>query len=84
VIVTPEVGLASMVRDFQCGIVVDGSAREIAAAVSQLDTNLTLATQLGSRGCAAARAHLSWSAVAEQMERAYESAMRAKLCGSRS
>jgi glycosyltransferase involved in cell wall biosynthesis len=71
VIVTPEVGLASLVRDSGAGVVVDGAPPVLAAAVCALMRDSTQRRLMGERGRLAAKGQLSWHSAAERMESAY-------------
>jgi glycosyltransferase involved in cell wall biosynthesis len=71
VIVTPEVGLASLVRESGAGMVVDGAPKILAAAVRTLLHDSTGRRSMGERGRLAARDKLSWKAAAGQMESLY-------------
>lgn len=75
VIVTPEVGLADVVSGSGGGWVVNGTAKELAAAIEQVSSDAPLRHDAGERGRAAVRRRFTWPAVAEQMERVYEYAM---------
>jgi glycosyltransferase involved in cell wall biosynthesis len=72
VIVTPEVGIAGLVRDSGAGLVVDGSPDRLAAALSTLVTDRNHGAAMGERGRATAQ-RFGWDAIAIQMERLYES-----------
>jgi glycosyltransferase involved in cell wall biosynthesis len=75
VIVTPEVGLAPAVQSSGAGIVVNGNSEDLGAAISSVIADPRRRALMGQRGRAAA-AGFSWPAVAEQMERLYESVVR--------
>ena len=75
VIVTPEVGLAPAVQSSGAGIVVNGNSEDLGAAISSVIADPQRRALMGQRGKAAA-AGFSWPAVAEQMERLYESVVR--------
>jgi glycosyltransferase involved in cell wall biosynthesis len=68
VAVTPEVGLAAMVRETGAGIVADGdlgeALRDLLADPARLDA-------MGRRGAAAVRERFGWAPVALEMERLY-------------
>ncbi len=74
VVVTPEVGLATVVREVGAGVVVEGDPARLAAALSGLLADRAAADAMGRRGAAAARERFSWEAVATRMEAAYETA----------
>jgi glycosyltransferase involved in cell wall biosynthesis len=71
VVVTPEVGMAALVRETDAGIVVSGEARELADAVHVLDSDADLRHRLGANGRRAVAEHLSPRSVAQQMEQVY-------------
>lgn len=71
VIVTARVGLAELVREVDCGLIVEGDPASLAAAVNRLESDDALRARLGANGQAAARERLSWRAAAEQMEAVY-------------
>lgn len=72
VIVTPEVGIASLVRESGAGMVVDGTPRTLAAAIRALMEDPTNRRLMGERGQIAVRRHLSWESVAIRMEDMYK------------
>jgi glycosyltransferase involved in cell wall biosynthesis len=70
VAVTPEVGLAEVVREERAGIVVDGDPAVLGDALRKLLADPDL-DAMGRRGAQAARRRFGWEAVAEQMEGVY-------------
>jgi glycosyltransferase involved in cell wall biosynthesis len=72
VIVTPEVGAASIVQDTRSGFVVEGDPGKLGPAIARMLADPGEARQMGERGQAAARARFSWDAVAARMESLYE------------
>jgi glycosyltransferase involved in cell wall biosynthesis len=83
VVVTPEVGLASLVRESGAGVVVDGEPRKLAAAVRTLLEEPTNRRIMGERGWFTARRHLSCDSAATRMESLYEEIIgKADLTGS--
>ena len=72
VVVTPEVGLASLVREFGAGVVIDGAPRILAEAISTLLQDSTNRHLMGERGQLTAQRYLSWGSVASRMESVYE------------
>jgi glycosyltransferase involved in cell wall biosynthesis len=72
VVVTPEVGLAQAVRETGAGIVAEGDLGEVLRAL--LDDRRRL-DEMGRRGAEAVRERFGWSAVAAEMESAYERVM---------
>lgn len=71
VIVTPEVGVAEVVRETGAGLVVDGAPEALGAALERLSGSPALRRQLGERGRRAAAEFFTWEAVAARMEAAY-------------
>lgn len=71
VVVTPEVGVAGIVRDSGAGLVVDGAAEPLGAALASLCADEPLRNAMGERGRVAALGH-TWAAAAEAMERVYQ------------
>ena len=69
VAVTPEVGLAAMVREDGAGIVADG---DLGAALRDLLADPAGLDEMGRRGAATVRERFGWTAVAEEMEAVYE------------
>jgi glycosyltransferase involved in cell wall biosynthesis len=70
VLITPEVGLASLVRDSGAGLVIDGAPRAVADAVQSVLMDSVKRRNMSERGRAAARS-LSWKSVAGDMQDAY-------------
>lgn len=73
VIVTPEVGLATIVSDTGAGLVIDGWPETLGRAISDLLTDPLQRGQMGTAGRNAARQLFSWDAIADQMETLYSS-----------
>ena len=71
VVVTPEVGLATAIRESGAGVVVDGSPELLSAALRSLLADLEKREQMGNAGARVARNKLSWGAIACQMEAVY-------------
>ena len=76
VIVSKDVGLADTVLATRAGLVVDGDADTLGAAMSRLFGDAALRQEMGERGRAAAHAQYSWPVVAGQMEDLYSSLLR--------
>lgn len=72
VVVSPEVGIASLVAKAGAGIVTPNEPWMLAAAIRSLSNNSARREECGRRGREAVHAHLSWSSVAERTERLYE------------
>lgn len=73
VAVTPEVGIASLVRAVGAGIVASGTPNEFAAAVRALLADPPQRSEMGRRGTETALTTLSWDGVASQTEQLYRS-----------
>lgn len=71
VVVTPEVGLADLVRTSGAGWVIDGAPAPLGAGLANLVADSQLRETMGARGRSAARAY-AWSAIAERMDCAYQ------------
>jgi glycosyltransferase involved in cell wall biosynthesis len=76
VVVTPQVGLASLVRESGAGVVVDGDPKILAEAIRALLHDAARRRLMGERGRFTARQRLSWTSVAEQMESLYQGLRR--------
>ncbi len=73
VVVTPEVGLASLVAERGAGIVADGDPALLAQAVNALRLDESRRKKCGAAGRRAALDSLTWDAVAGQVDRLYQS-----------
>jgi glycosyltransferase involved in cell wall biosynthesis len=71
VVITPDVGLAKLVREVGCGIITPGEPRILAQAITDLQKNDLQRRRLGALGRQAAIERLSWAGVASQMEAEY-------------
>ena len=76
VAVTPEVGLAGVVREEKVGIVADGDPVILGEALRALLADPDREA-MGLRGAEAARRRFGWEAVAREMEEVYRGLMRA-------
>ena len=70
VVVTPEVGAASLVREADAGVVVSGEPATLSAALARLFGDVEQANAMGARGRALTTRY-SWDAVASRMETLY-------------
>jgi glycosyltransferase involved in cell wall biosynthesis len=70
-IVTPEVGAAEAVAQSGGGLVVDGAAEPLGAAIASLIDDPARAAAMGEAGRQYVRRHYSWQGVAGQMEALY-------------
>lgn len=73
VVTTPEVGASAIVRAAQAGIVTDGAAGPLSAAIARLVGDADLARAMGAAGQHHAIAHYAWGGVSAQMEQLYAS-----------
>jgi len=73
VVVTPEVGAATIVREARGGIVVQGDPEPFGAAINRLINDSTLARSMGESGRRYVFEHYAWTLIAAQMEVLYES-----------
>ena len=72
VVLTAEVGIASIVEATGAGLVVDGAAETLATAIQDLLADPQRRAEMGRRGAAVAKAQLSWSGVAASAEDLYQ------------
>lgn len=78
VVVTPEVGLAQLVRDSGAGVVTSGEPAAFAKAINDLNADTVGRRRMGKLGHLAAKERLSWDAIAAQMAQAYARAALAR------
>jgi len=76
VVLTAEVGIASIVAATGAGLVVDGAPEKLATVIRDLLADPELRAEMGRRGAAAAKAQLSWSGVAATAEDLYQQILR--------
>jgi glycosyltransferase involved in cell wall biosynthesis len=76
VVVTPQVGLASKVEQTHAGLVVDGQPESIAEGINRLLDDQPTALKMGENGSRAARNEFSWTFVACQVFKKYQSVIR--------
>jgi len=67
VIVTPEVGAASIVQEIGCGIVAAGDSANLALAISRLLNDYQRCQNMGALGLCAVKSKYSWKAISKQM-----------------
>jgi len=72
VIVTPEVGAASVVQEACGGMVVQGDPEPLSEAINRLIQDQGLARSMGQAGQQYVLDHYAWSHIAAQMEALYE------------
>ena len=73
VVVTPEVGAADIVRKSAGGIVVQGNAEALGAAIEHLLDNPNLARSMGEAGQRYVMTHYTWVGISSLMEELYGS-----------
>ncbi|HEV3459556.1 MAG TPA: glycosyltransferase [Thermoanaerobaculia bacterium] len=78
VAVTPEVGLAALVREHGAGVVTAGDPPLLAAALRRLLADPAAGKAMGCRGAAAAARELSWQVIACRMENVYARILAAR------
>lgn len=71
VVVTPEVGIASLVGECGAGVVAEGEPERLATALAWLLDNPKEADRMGSLGRKTVGERFTWDAVAKQMENVY-------------
>ena len=71
VVVTPEVGIASLVRECGAGLVAEGDPERLAGAVATLLANPDAAERMGLVGRETVQERFTWDAVARRMEEVY-------------
>jgi glycosyltransferase involved in cell wall biosynthesis len=78
VIVTPEVGLANIIRDVGAGLVVDGTPAELTRAINALLQAPEERRKMGEAGRRSARDKFSWDTIASDMEQIYRACVGEK------
>ncbi|HEX7182459.1 MAG TPA: glycosyltransferase [Thermoanaerobaculia bacterium] len=71
VVVTPEVGLAEVVRETGAGLVVEGAPEILGPALRDLLSDPRRMDEMGRKGAEVVRQRFGWAAVAERMEAVY-------------
>lgn len=82
VVVTPEVGIADLVRESGAGVVVEGEPVCLGQAIAELISDEERLKEMGRRGRDAVVGHYSWDAVAGRMEEAYRGIVSTVTKGS--
>ncbi|MES2058581.1 MAG: glycosyltransferase [Pseudomonadota bacterium] len=72
VVVSTGAGVAEVVADAGCGLVVDPAPQFLGAAIRDLAADSAEAQAMGARGREAALTHFGWRAIATRMIEAYE------------
>ena len=70
-VVTADVGASDLVEAAECGLVVDGDARQLADAIDELLEDSELCELMGTAGYRAAEERFSWPAIAKRFEALY-------------
>jgi glycosyltransferase involved in cell wall biosynthesis len=78
VVVTPEVGLAGVVRECAAGVVVAGDPPQLAAELRGLLADASARRAMSRRGEEVARRRFGWGAVAARMEEVYGEVLAAR------
>jgi glycosyltransferase involved in cell wall biosynthesis len=78
VLVTPEVGIADLVRKSGGGIVVPGEPAAIARGLAMLLEDPATSRAMGSAGRAYVSAHYDWTTISATMETLYRSILSAR------
>jgi glycosyltransferase involved in cell wall biosynthesis len=77
VVVTPEVGLAGVVRETGAGLVAAGDPISLGSALRELLNDPERRAEMGRRGAAAATRRFGWATIAERMEEVYTAVLAA-------
>ena len=72
VMVTPEVGLADVIKETGSGIVADGDPQSLAAQLKRILDNEFLRQKMGKAGQKAVIERFTWEVVGKTMEQVYE------------
>jgi glycosyltransferase involved in cell wall biosynthesis len=67
VIVTPEVGIAGVVREARCGIVTEGDPEKLGLEIKRLLADAELCEKMGRAGRHVVEAKYAWRGIAQQM-----------------
>lgn len=67
VVVTPEVGMASVVQEFHCGVVSPGDPAYFALAIKRLLENRELCENMGRAGRRVVESRYTWHEISQQM-----------------
>jgi glycosyltransferase involved in cell wall biosynthesis len=78
VVVTPQVGLAAVVREHGAGMVAEGDPPQLAAALRCLLADEEGRRAMGRRGTEAAAARFGWESLAARMEEVYDEIVGAR------
>jgi glycosyltransferase involved in cell wall biosynthesis len=75
-LVSEEAGVATMVRDYQCGLTCRPNADDIGRAIKVLLENPERSKIMGERGRTAALSSYTWPVIARQMSTLYDSVVK--------
>jgi len=75
-VVTPEVGIADIVKEYAAGMVVPGDPEVLGRQLRDLLLQPERLKEMGRKGKKAVREHFTWDAVAGLMERSYRDMVR--------
>jgi glycosyltransferase involved in cell wall biosynthesis len=81
VAVTPEVGLAGVVREHGAGVVSEGDPPRLAAALRGLLADVEGRRAMGQRGAEAAARRFGWGSIAARMEEVYAEVLAGRPWG---
>ena len=76
VVVTPEVGLASVVRGTGCGVITNGEPASLGSQISRLLDDNDSRRAMGEAGRRAVEAKFNWKAISRDMLDVYAHALR--------
>jgi glycosyltransferase involved in cell wall biosynthesis len=76
ILVSEEAGVATMVREHQCGLTCQPNAQDIGRAIKTLLNDPEQSKVLGERGRSAALSRYTWPVVAGRMSALYESIVK--------
>jgi glycosyltransferase involved in cell wall biosynthesis len=79
IVLTPEVGLAEFVRTHAAGTITTGEPDDLAEKINSLANDEAMRTAMGCNGNRAVMHHLSWDAVARQMEQTYRGIVTSRV-----
>lgn len=75
VVVTENIGIPDVVRNSQCGIVINKNRKEISGAIIHLLKNKDLSIEMGERGRRCIEENFLWDRIAREMLKVYEQAL---------
>lgn len=72
VVVTPEVGLAKVVKETSSGVVAEGNPETLGKALRELVLNEDLRRRMGQNGIITVRSRFLWASIANKIEGEYK------------